>query len=158
MNHKRARNRSPARSPEAIAFARDQRATSNEFAHALWQLLRNRQCRGRKFRREYPIPPYMVDFCCPALKLVIEVDGEHHLTGKGKARDRRRDRLLLENGYRSLRISGYAVLADPGGVMRLIEEAIDLCSAEPAPSPPAPLPRTSSGGEGSQTRRGDKRT
>ena len=34
---------------------------------------------------EYPIPPYTADFCCVALKLIVEVDGEHHLreTEKG---------------------------------------------------------------------------
>ena len=34
--------------------------------------------RWEKFRREYPIPPYTADFCCVALKLIVELDGEHH--------------------------------------------------------------------------------
>ena len=157
MNHKHPRNRSRARSPEAIGFARDQRATSNECAHALWHLLRNRQCRGQKFRREYPIPPYTVDFCCPALKLVVEVDGEHHLTEDGKVHDQQRDRFLLEKGYRTLRIPGYAVLTEPVAMMGLIEEAIDARAAESAPSPPAPLPPNKFGRSGApDVGRGEK--
>ena len=151
MNQRPGHNRSRVRSPEAIAFARDQRATANEFAHTLWQLLRNRQCRGRKFRREYPIPPYTADFCCPELKPVIEVDGEHHLSEAGRAFDRRRDRWLLDKGFATLRIPGYALLTDVAAVMRRIEETIDTRVAKSTPSPPTPLPRTSSGGEGSRS-------
>ena len=150
MNRKRSDTRRRAPSPEDIRFARGQRATSNESAMALWQLLRSRRCRGQKFRREHPIPPYTADFCCSALKLVIEVDGSPHLTNSGRAHDRLRDQYLMERGYLTLRISGFAVLTDLGSVMRLIEDAIDQRAAASAPSPPAPLPRTSSGGEGSQ--------
>ncbi|MBI2480575.1 MAG: DUF559 domain-containing protein [Planctomycetia bacterium] len=142
--------RSGKRSPEAIEFARLQRATANEFARAVWQMVRARGCRGQKFRREYPIPPYTVDFCCLELKLIIEVDGEQHFTDEGRRHDASRDKLLAELGYRVLRIPGYDVIRDAGAVVRLIEEAIDQRVAElrnEAPSPPAPLPQ---GGEGSQ--------
>ena len=71
------RKQSQARSPDAIEFARSQRRNQNDFAAAVWQMLKNRRCRGRKFRREYPIPPYTADFCCVKLKLIIEVDGCH---------------------------------------------------------------------------------
>ena len=49
--------RSRARSPEAIEFARAERATANEFAITVWQWVRNRQIANQIFRREYPIPP-----------------------------------------------------------------------------------------------------
>ncbi len=139
------------RSPEAIAFARNQRATANEFAQDVWQMVRGRRCRNQKFRREYPIPPYTADFCCVELKLVIEVDGEHHFTEEGKRNDARRDRFLEELGYRVLRIPGYDVIREPGSVLEQIEKAIDDRKCEiqgDTPSPPAPLPQ---GGEGSQS-------
>ncbi len=84
-------NRRSRRDSETIAFARDQRSRANEFAHEVWQMLRNRRCRNQKFRREYSIPPYTVDFCCVALKLIIEVDGAHHQTDEGRRHDQRRD-------------------------------------------------------------------
>ncbi len=72
-------NRRSQRNQDATLFARNQRATANEFSQDVWQMLRNRRCRNQKFRREHPIPPYTVDFCCVALKLIIEIDGKHHL-------------------------------------------------------------------------------
>ena len=76
------------RDRETVQFAREQRATANEFANHVWYMLRNRKCAGQKFRREYLIPPYTVDFCCVALKFIVEVDGEHHFSEDGKARPR----------------------------------------------------------------------
>jgi very-short-patch-repair endonuclease len=150
-NPRRKKNQSQKRSPDAIEFARQQRATANEFARDVWQMVRDRRCRHQKFRREYPIPPYTADFCCVELKLVIEVDGEHHFTDEGRRHDAERDKFLASLGFRVLRIPGYDVIRDGGAVIRLIEEAIDQRVAElQPPSPPAPLPQ---GGEGSS--RGD---
>jgi len=118
-------NRRLQREHDAIQFARHQRATANEFAQAVWQMLRNRYCRDQKFRREYPVPPYTVDFCCIALKLIIEVDGEHHQTDEGRRHDQRRDRYLAEQGYQVVRIPGYEVLQNAAAVRRRIEQAID---------------------------------
>jgi len=44
----------------------------------LWQALRNRQLAGLKFRRQHPLGPFILDFCCPARMLVVEVDGAAH--------------------------------------------------------------------------------
>ena len=112
------------RNPEAIQFARDQRATANEFARHVWHMVRNRGCCGEKFRREHVIGPYTVDFCCIALKLVAEVDGEHHFTDDGKEHDRKRDAYLNELGYKVLRIPGFEVLNDPSAVRKRIEWVI----------------------------------
>ncbi len=143
------RTRRSSRDPDAIAFARDQRVRANEFARDVWQIVRNRGCRNQKFRREYPIPPYTADFCCVALKLIVEVDGEHHQTDEGREYDKRRDHCLAKLGYALLRIPGYQVTQDPAGVRCVIENAIDerikhLNPLTPAPSPPA------TGGEGRQ--------
>jgi len=125
MNGRSHSTRRSRRDPDAIAFARGQSGRANEFAHAVWQIVRKRQCRNQKFRREYPIPPYTADFCCVALRLIVEVDGEHHQTEEGREGDELRDRYLAERGYALLRIPGYQVLRDPAGVRCLIETAID---------------------------------
>jgi len=44
----------------------------------LWQFLRNRNLADYKFRRQYPIEPYIVDLMCFSHKLIIELDGGHH--------------------------------------------------------------------------------
>jgi very-short-patch-repair endonuclease len=116
--------RSRGRSTDAVRFAQSQRQSRNEFSETVWHWLRNRQCCGLKFRREYPIPPYTVDFCCLALKLVVEVDGAAHLTAAGVEHDRERDRFLMERGYRILRVRGYDVIREDGRAREQIEEFV----------------------------------
>jgi very-short-patch-repair endonuclease len=41
----------------------------------LWRHLRGRQLAGAKFRRQHPIGPYFVDFCCVEARLIVELDG-----------------------------------------------------------------------------------
>ena len=96
----------------------------NSQAMFFWQMVRARRCCGEKFRREHVIEPYTVDFCCISLKLIIEVDGEHHFTDEGIAHDQVRDRFLEELGYRVVRIPGYTVLNDAQSVRKQIVDAI----------------------------------
>ena len=88
-------------------------------------MLRNRRCRNQKFRREYPIAPYTVDFCCVDLKLIIEVDGKQHQTDEGCQYDQRRDQYSAEQGYQVVRIPGYEVVRNQAAVRHLIEQTID---------------------------------
>ncbi|MBN1294235.1 MAG: endonuclease domain-containing protein [Candidatus Latescibacteria bacterium] len=52
-----------------------------------------------------PIDNYIVDFYCPSLKLVIEIDGDHHCTEEGKEYDSERDAVLQSYGLNVIRIS-----------------------------------------------------
>ena len=121
---KRPIQHTPARDPEAIEFARDQRATANEFSRTVWQWVRNRQVCRQKFRREYPLPPYTADFCCVELKLILEVDGADHFTEAGRERDRVRDEALAREGYLVVRISGFDVLREPERACQRIQERV----------------------------------
>jgi very-short-patch-repair endonuclease len=116
--------RSRARSPEAVEFARSQRATANEFTRTVWQWVRNRQICNQKFRREHPIPPNTADFCCVELKLILEIDGADHFISAGQERDRVRDDFLNRQGYRIVRISGYEVLRAGNEVIQSIREQV----------------------------------
>jgi very-short-patch-repair endonuclease len=44
----------------------------------LWSVLRGRRLGGLKFRRQELIEPYIVDFCCREMKLIVELDGSSH--------------------------------------------------------------------------------
>lgn len=70
---------------------------------ALWQLLKNSQLDGRKFRRQASIENYIVDFFCPSEKLVIELDGSVHNHPVVAENDRHRDERLTDMGYTVLR-------------------------------------------------------
>ena len=84
-----------------IGVARKLRQTSTVPEVKLWQYLRDRRLMGLKFRRQYPIGPYVVDFVCLSHKLVIELDGGQH-SGQ-VAYYNKRTEYLEHFGFRVLR-------------------------------------------------------
>ena len=104
----------------------------------LWQQLRLRPG-GFKFRRQHPIGPYVVDFCCLSERFVVEVDGSAHDTIDRAKFDARRISFLKENGFRVLRVNASRVLGDAVAV----GDAIVVRAASPLHQPAAgPPPRT----------------
>jgi very-short-patch-repair endonuclease len=85
----------------------------------LWQALRQRPT-GLKFRRQHPIGRCVVDFYCPATRLVVEVDGMSHGMGDDPERDSRRDHWLREQGLRVLRFAASDVMNDLQSVVTAI--------------------------------------
>ncbi len=81
----------------------------------MWSLLRDRRLHY-KFRRQHPIGKYVVDFACPAIHLVIEVDGPNHETGEQRAFDERRTLYLEQSGWRVLRVPNDHVYQSLGDV------------------------------------------
>jgi very-short-patch-repair endonuclease len=119
---------------------------ANEFARMVWQRVRNRQIENQKFRREVSIPPYMADFCCVELKLILEIDGVDHGTAKGKQRDRVRDAFLKKQGYRVLRIAGFDVFREPDTCLEKIRQRVRERMREmEIPHPSTPLPAAGRG-------------
>ena len=103
----------------------------------LWQQLRLRPG-GFKFRRQHPIGPYVVDFCCLSERFAIEVDGSAHDHIDRVKFDERRVAFIKENGFRVLRVNASRVLADAAGVA----DAIVVRAASPLHRPAAgPPPR-----------------
>jgi very-short-patch-repair endonuclease len=88
----------------------------------LWRVLRERP-NGFKFRRQHPFGRCILDFYCPAAKLVIEVDGEAHRMGNLALRDIRRDAWLTGQGLRILRIAASDVMSDRHSVITAITSA-----------------------------------
>ena len=78
----------------------------------VWACLRQRQVDGWKFRRQHPIGPYFVDFCCPAASLVLEVVGPAHDDDPQWSYDQQRYAWLEAHGYRVVRIRVQDVDAD----------------------------------------------
>jgi len=63
-----------------------------------------------RFRRQYIIGQYIVDFYCHQAKLVIELDGSQHYDSKGQAEDRVRTANLEAYGLKVIRFSNLDVL------------------------------------------------
>ena len=120
MSIKRGRERQP----ERIEFARSQRRQANEFSQTVWQMVRAGRMLSEKFRREFPLGPYTLDFVCIDLKLNNEVDGKDHLTEEGRKHDAERDTYLRKLGYTILRFNGFRILQDPSNIRTEIENCV----------------------------------
>jgi very-short-patch-repair endonuclease len=95
----------------------------------LWHHLRLRQMAGLKFRRQFQIGPYIVDFACPQKKLVIEVDGGHHAEQVDS--DHERTKWLESQGYRVLRFWNNEVQSNLDGVKESIYNALTEIARPP---------------------------
>lgn len=84
----------------------------------LWEQLRGSRL-GVAFRRQVVIGPYIVDFCAPSVRLVVEVDGGYH--DLRIRQDARRERWLKREGWRVVRVSAAEVLSDISVVVAGIE-------------------------------------
>jgi very-short-patch-repair endonuclease len=85
----------------------------------LWERLRAHQLCDLHFRRQVVIEPYIVDFYCSAVKLVIEVDGEVH-SGQ-KEMDAERDRFLQSLGLNILRFANQKEIEEIDATVEEIE-------------------------------------
>ncbi|WP_370630421.1 endonuclease domain-containing protein [Methylococcus sp. Mc7] len=86
----------------------------------MWELLRNRQFIGLKFRRQHQIGEYVADFYCDEHKLVIELDGDVHSTSAQATKDKTRDAYMTSLGLTVVRIRNAEFLADPKAVLERI--------------------------------------
>src|SRR5689334_7034787 len=88
--------------------ARSLRSNMTDTERALWRGLRDRQL-GWRFRRQFPIPPYVVDFACIEARLIVECDGgQHARPGDHDLRDGE----LRRQGWRILRFWNNDVLVN----------------------------------------------
>jgi adenine-specific DNA methylase/very-short-patch-repair endonuclease len=117
---------------EHLEFARSLRSHQTDAETRMWHLLRDRRLAGRKFRRQYPIPPYIVDFYCHEASLVIEIDGGQHL--QQRRYDEVRTKRLEERSLKVLRFWANEVLQHTEAVLESIWRELH------SPSPSIPLP------------------
>ncbi|MGD2158601.1 MAG: DUF559 domain-containing protein [Anaerolineales bacterium] len=114
---------SPNSSSKAVRErARELRKKMTPAERILWVKLRNRQLRGLKFRRQHPIGRLIVDFYCPAHRLIIELDGGIH--EKRFEEDQERDQWLAARDYHVIRVTNQEVKSDLETVLQRIT---DIC-------------------------------
>ena len=110
--------------PGTVKRAKALRLTMTDAELKLWSHLRRRQVGGTRFRKQVPIGPYVADFACLDLKLVIEVDGGQHDVNKPK--DDIRTAWLEARGYRVLRFWNNDVLGNINGVIEVIARVVGM--------------------------------
>ena len=99
------------------------RANMTEPEKRLWHCLRRGQL-GVKVRRQFGIGRYIVDFYCPARRLVIELDGDSHYTQEGMAYDQVRDAYMMSIGIQVLRFTNQQVMQEMDAVVEMIGDEL----------------------------------
>ena len=120
-----------------VEVARGFRKEATASEAILWQALRGKQLDGRKFRRQQPIGPFVVDFYCAAERVIVEVDGPIH--EDQRVADQERQRLLETLGLRFVRVAAADVETSLQTVLSTLRRAFRT---------PSPLVGEGAGGEG----------
>ena len=82
----------------------------------LWEELRSRRLNGYKFVRQRPIGPYVADFACREVKLVVEIDGATHSSAEEIHHDQRRTQFLKGQGWKVFRVQNSDVFNERNAV------------------------------------------
>jgi very-short-patch-repair endonuclease len=119
--------------PETMDHARRLREHPTPSEELLWEHLGSRRFHGYTFRRQHVLLGWIVDFFCPRLRLVVEVDGPYHV--KQRDHDAARDMALRDRYVHTVRIEAARVFTDMDGVLAEIKAGLDAqIAAGVAPS------------------------
>ena len=106
---------------ELLNTRRELRKAGEAAEAVLWKCIKSRQVLGYKFRRQFSVGPYILDFYCPEAKLCIELDGAGHYTLDGAQYDRQRsDYLFNEHGIKTIRFENRDLYYNLEGVLNEI--------------------------------------
>jgi very-short-patch-repair endonuclease len=99
------------------------RSNASNAEQRLWQHLSAKQL-GAKFRRQYSVDAYVLDFYAPRSKLAIEVDGDSHFTADAVQYDEERTAYIKQFGIEVLRFTNLEIFENIEGVLDNIEAAV----------------------------------
>jgi very-short-patch-repair endonuclease len=99
-------------------LARELRKNMTDAERRLWSRIRRKQLKNYQFYRQKTIGNYIVDFYCPAAKIIVEVDGGHHYSGENIKKDEWRDTYLSGLGFTVLRFSDRDIFKNIDGVLQ----------------------------------------
>ncbi len=111
------------------------RKNQTDAERKLWIKLRDRRFEGIKFRRQYSVEKFILDFYCPKYKIGIEIDGGHHYEEKKKQRDELRTYELNKKGIEIIRFSDKEILTNIKEVFEVIYNAVKKRKETLSPSP-----------------------
>jgi very-short-patch-repair endonuclease len=120
-------------SPELRERAKAMRREPTSSEALLWNHLRNRRHEGFRWRPQYAVGGYVLDFYWPAAKLVIELDGSQHDVPDAVEYDRLRTEYLAVRGLTVIRFRNGEVMNDTASVLDRIES--ELRKLAPSPNP-----------------------
>jgi len=99
------------------------RNNATEAERKLWWSLRSKQI-GAKFRRQYSVDSYVLDFYAPSCKLAVEIDGDSHFSPQGLQYDQERTAHLASFGIEVIRFTNTQVFENIEAVVESIAQAV----------------------------------
>jgi very-short-patch-repair endonuclease len=90
----------------------------------IWQKLRCKQIENCKFRNQYSVERFVLDFYSPEIKLAIEIDGESHFQEGAAHYDKERQIFIESAGIKFLRFTNNQVYENLNGVLETIAQEI----------------------------------
>ncbi|NMG06035.1 endonuclease domain-containing protein [Brasilonema sp. UFV-L1] len=90
----------------------------------LWDKIKGKQIESCKFRRQYSVAQFIIDFYCPELKLAIEIDGESHFQEDAVKYDKERQIFIESAGIIFLRFTNNEVFENLNSILEIITEKI----------------------------------
>ncbi len=115
------------RDPTTQKHAKDLRQNLTKAETILWKYIKGNKIEGVKFRRQFPIEPFIVDYAAIEIKLIIEVDGATHTSADEISYDRSRETYLKAQGWRIIRVWNNEIYNNLFGVLEAIsQEVYDL--------------------------------
>ena len=118
--------------PKLLTYARQLRNHPTKAEKKMWyEALSKRQFQGYRFLRQKIIGNYIVDFYCPKLKLIIEIDGKSHDYDDALVMDSMREKKLVHSGYHVIRFSDQEIF-DQGNVVyeKLSKKIMELTDCD----------------------------
>jgi very-short-patch-repair endonuclease len=90
----------------------------------MWSRLKRKRLLGYKFRRQYSVGSYVIDFYCPELKLAIEIDGTSHFKEGAEYFDSNRQESIEQLGIKFLRFNNKEVYKNLTGILEVIVDTV----------------------------------
>ena len=109
-----------------MELRRTLRKDSTEAEKILWKYLRGSNFPGYRFRRQYSVDSFILDFYCPRARLAIEIDGEYHNNDEVKEYDKARQEYIEDLGIRFIRFDNQEILNKINDVLSNIKKNLKI--------------------------------
>jgi len=112
------------RNPITQNHAKDLRKNLTKAEAIIWNYLKGKQIKGVKFRRQFPIGIYIVDFAAVEIKLIIEIDGATHSSDDRVKYDNARTQFLTSQGWKVIRVWNNDIYNNLNGILQSISQIV----------------------------------
>ena len=110
--------------PKIQNFAKENRQKLTKAETIIWKHIKGANIEGVKFRRQHPIPPFIVDFAAIEIGLIIEIDGATHISDEELQNDKSREDYLKTKGFEIIRIRNLDIYNNLGGILEFLGKRV----------------------------------